>query len=183
MEQTKRDQHTRLQHAHYDLKAVSMYISLIKGDTFMKTIIVWSGGSKNAKTAKINAVMSGITLLLLISLHIITIVRAFLIHDFDAIFTAIILLFTVGWITALMLFSYLDSRSQVKTNKKIPLYLFPIDDFAKIGCIPENKFVLFSDKNGIVLAENKYRKESKDFAWSAKRFANFTNYNHIENTF
>lgn len=146
----------------------------------MTTIIVWSGGSKHAKTAKINAWMSGITFLILTLLHIITIVRAFLIHDVDTIFTAIILLFTLGWITALMLFSYLDSRSQVKTNKKIPLYLFPINDFVKIGCIPADKFVLFSDKNGIVLAEKKYSKESKNFAWSAKRFSDFTNYNHIE---
>ena len=79
-----------------------------------------------------------------------------------------------------MLFSYLDSRSQVKTNKKIPLYLFPIEDFAKIGCIPADKFVLFSDKNGIVLAEKEYYKESTNFAWSAKRFSDFTNYNNIE---
>lgn len=146
----------------------------------MTTIIVWSGSSKNAKTAKINAWMSGITFLILMLLHIVTIVRAFLIRDFDAIFTALILIFTIGWITTLMLFSYLDSRSQVKTNKKIPLYLFPIDDFAKIGCIPADKFVLFSDKNGIVLAEKEYCKESTNFAWSAKRFSDFTNYNNIE---
>lgn len=146
----------------------------------MQTIIVWSGGSKNAKTAKINTIMSGIAFLILICLHIITIVRAFLIHDFNEIFMAIFLLFIVDWITALMLFSYLDSRNQVKTNKKIPLYLFPIDDFAKIGCIPANKFVLFSDKNGIVLAEKKYYKESTNFAWSAKSFSDFTNCNSIE---
>lgn len=148
----------------------------------MTTIIVWSGGSKNAKIAKINAIMSCITFLILMLLHIITIVRAFSIHDVDAIFTAIILLFTLGWITALMLFSYLDSRNQVKTNKKIPLYLFPIDNFAKIGCIPADKFVLFSDKNGIVLAEKEYYKESTNFAWSAKSFSDFTNYNNIEKT-
>lgn len=89
----------------------------------MQTIIVWSGGSKNAKTAKINTIISGIAFLILICLHIITIVRAFLIHDFNEIFMAIFLLFIVGWITALMLFSYLDSRNQVKTNKKNPTVL------------------------------------------------------------
>lgn len=147
----------------------------------MTTMIVWSGGSEKAKTAKFGAIMYGLSFAILMTLHIMTITQAFITHDSDTITMATMLVFIVGWLTALMLFACIDSCKQVKANKKIPLYLFPINDFAKIGCIPDDKFILFSDKNGIVLAEKEYSRESKDFAFHAEQFTDFTHYNKRNN--
>ena len=147
----------------------------------MTTMTVWSGGSEKAKTAKIEAIMYGLTFLMLMTLHVITIAQAFLTHSADTIIMAIMLACILCWLTALMLFACIDAYHQIKDNKKIPLYLFPIDDFATIGCIPDDKFILFSDKNGIVLAKKEYSRENKNFAFHAERFTDFTDYNKRNN--
>lgn len=84
--------------------------------------------------------------------------------------------FLLGWLTVLMLFAARESFKDIKKNKLIPLYLYDIENFAKIGEIPEDKFILFSDENGVVLAEKQYKDESRTFSFGVKYFYEFEDY-------
>lgn len=75
-----------------------------------------------------------------------------------------------------MLFATKDSLKNIKNNKLISLYLYDIEDFSKLGGIPEGKFILFSNENGVVLAEKKYETESRAFSFGAKYFYQFEEY-------
>ena len=147
-----------------------------------KKMIVWSGGSEKAKTTKTNAIMYSITCVILCILHItfftcspyddktipVTLIDHLL---FGGFFSLIFVIFTFGSFIAAK-----DSFKNIKKNKLITLYLYDIEDFARIGEIPEDKFILFSDKNGVVLAEKEFEDESKTFSFEAKYYHEFEEY-------
>ena len=156
-----------------------------------KKMIIWSGGSENAKTTKINAIGYSICFILLCILHVIS----FICNPYDDktipvtlethIMFGMTLVCLLGWLTFLMLFAAINSFKDIKTNKLISLYLYRIKDFAKIGEIPEDKFILFSDNTGVVLADKKDRYESMTFSSGAKYFYEFEKYcdkNAVEKT-
>ena len=78
--------------------------------------------------------------------------------------------------SALMLFAAVDSFKNIKLNKMISLYLYDIAEFAKIGSIPNDKFVLFSDESGVILAEKENENESRSFSFGTKYFYEFEKY-------
>ena len=82
----------------------------------------------------------------------------------------------LGWLTILMLFEAKSSFKDIKENKLISLYLYDIDDFAKIGEIPKDKFILFSNENGVVLADKQHENESRTFSFGAKYYHEFEEY-------
>ena len=149
-----------------------------------KKMIVWSGGSKNARTTKTNAILEGICFIMLCILH----VTAFIcnlnddktIHATlgDHMFFGMFFIVLLGWLTVLMFFMTKSSFKDIKKNKLIPLYLYDIEDFARIGEIPEDKFILFSDKNGVVLADKEFEDESRTFSFGAKYYYEFKKYYH-----
>lgn len=147
-----------------------------------KKMRVWSGGSENAKTTKINAIGYGICFILLCSVHIISFTANM--NDNKTtpvtlrthIMTGMLFIGLLGWLTVLMFFAAKTSFKDIKTNKLISLYLYRIEDFARIGEIPEDKFILFSDNIGVVLADEKDRYESMIFCSGAKYFYEFEKY-------
>lgn len=145
-----------------------------------KKMIVWSGGSEKAKTAKMNAIMYSICFAMLCILHILTFIcdpndnkTATL---GDHILLGMMFVCLLGWLTALMLYAAINSFKNIKKNKLISLYLYDINTFAKIGGVPEDKFILFSDESGVVLADKEYEDESRSFAFGAKYFNQFKDY-------
>lgn len=154
-----------------------------------KKMTVWSCGNEKAKTAKINAIGHSICFLLLCVFHIIT----FLCNPYDDKTTPVTLgdhllfgimfLGLIGWLTALMFYAAKDSFEHIRKNKQISLYLYKIRDFAKIGEIPNDKFILFSDESGVVLADKQYEDESRYFTSGTKYFYEFEEYyeKHIAN--
>ena len=135
---------------------------------------VWSGGSENAKTTKINTILEGICFIMLCILHVTaficnlnddkTIPATLGDHMFFGMFFIVIL----GWLTVLMFFVTKNSFKDIKKNKLIPLYLYDIEDFAKIREIPEDKFILFSNEEGVVLADREFEDESRTFSFGVK---------------
>ena len=149
-----------------------------------KKMTVWSGGSENAKTAKTNAILEGICFIMLCILR----VTAFIcnpndnktIHATlgDHIFFGMFFIVFLGWLTVLMFFATKSSFKDIKKNKLIPLYLYDIEDFARIGEIPEDKFILFSNENGVVLADKEFKDESRTFSFGVKSYYEFEEYYH-----
>lgn len=149
-----------------------------------KKMTVWSGGSENAKTTKTNAILEGMCFIMLCILH----VTAFIynpnddktIHATlgDHMLFGMFFIVIVGWSTVLMFFAAKSSFKDIKKNKLIPLYLYDIEDFARIGEIPEDKFILFSDENGVVLADKEFEDESRTFSFEAKYYYEFKEYYH-----
>lgn len=147
-----------------------------------KKMTVWSGGSKKAKTTKTNTIMYSIMFVMLCILHItvfvcnpyddktipVTIIDHLL---FGGLLSLIFGIFTFGSFILAK-----DSFKDIKKNKLIPLYLYDIEDFAKIGEIPEDKFILFSDKRGVVLAEKEFEDESRIFSFGTKYYYEFEEY-------
>lgn len=94
------------------------------------------------------------------------------VFKFDLV-SGLIFSIITGWVPVIMILLAKKEYKMIALNKEIPLYLYKIEDFAKLGELPENKFVLFSDEHGIVLAENKYKIESKYCCGCAKYFGQF----------
>lgn len=61
----------------------------------------------------------------------------------------------------------------IKNNKQILLQLYPIDEFYKLQNIPDNKFIIFADENGVVLGSTEFIKEAKNFTYSIKSFSEY----------
>lgn len=149
-----------------------------------KKMTVWSGGNENAKTAKTNAILEGICFIMLCILH----VTAFIcnpndnktIHATlgDHISFGMFFIVFLGWLTVLMFFATKSSFKDIKKNKLIPLYLYDIEDFARIGEIPKDKFILFSNENGVVLADKEFEDESRTFSFGVKSYYEFEEYYH-----
>lgn len=147
-----------------------------------KEMIVWSSGDKNATTSKIDVFCCSIAFIMLCVLHILFFTTN--LHDDYNISMTLIEHFlyglfgigVLGWLTVLMLFGVRDSLQKIKMNKQISLFLYTIEEFATIGKIPEDKFVLFSDKNGVVLALKEYEKESRAFCFGVNDFYKFEEY-------
>ena len=145
-----------------------------------KMMKVWCCGNEKAKTAKTEVVLGCIGSTLLSILHIM-----FFVSDFGGDtplklwqhlglgigFSALMGIFTFG-----MFALTIESFKNIKLNKIIPFYMYEIKEFAKIGEIPEDKFVFFSDERGVVLALKEYEKESKICAKGAKYFHEFEDY-------
>lgn len=146
-----------------------------------KKMVVWSCGNETAKTEKINMIGYILCFILLCILHVIAFVcnpnddKSIHVTIREHLSYGIMLLCLVGWLTALMLFMIKDSFDNIKENKLISLYLYKIEDFVKIGEIPEDKIILFSDKRGVVLADKKHKNESEHFSFGAKSFGEFEN--------
>ena len=144
-----------------------------------KEIEVWSAGNKSATSAKLDMFTGGIALAMLFTLH----VAAFLVDPLkingtagrvaEHILSGMFFVITLGWITLLVFFLFIDAAYNIKNNKRITLSLYSIQEFTKLGKLPEDKFVLFSDEYGIVLADKKVKKESKYFGSGLKRFSDF----------
>lgn len=147
-----------------------------------KKMIVWSGGSEKAKLTKINTIGYSACFIMLCVLHI----GAFICNPNDNknipvtlgehVLYGMMFVFLLGWLTVLMLFAAKSSFKDIKKNKLISLYLYDIENFAKIGEIPKDKFILFSNENGVVLADKKYEDESRIFSFGAKYFHEFEDY-------
>ena len=145
---------------------------------------VWSGGNENAKTAKTNAILEGICFIMLCILH----VTAFICNPSDNktmhatlgdhISFGMFFIVSLGWLTVLMFFATKSSFKDIKKNKLIPLYLYDIEDFARIGEIPKDKFILFSNENGVVLADKEFEDESRIFSFGVKSYYEFEEYYH-----
>lgn len=145
-------------------------------------MIVWSGGSEKAKTTKINTVCYGVCFIMLCILHIVTFIcspnddKTIPVTLGEHALFGIMFVCLLGWLTVLMLFAAKSSFKDIKKNKLISLYLYDIEDFAKIGEIPKDKFILFLSENGVVLADKKYEDESRVFSFGAKYFYEFEDY-------
>lgn len=147
-----------------------------------KKMTVWSGGSENAKTTKTNTVLEGICFIVLCILH----VTAFICNPNDDktipatlgdhMFFGMFFVVLLGWMTVLMFFATKSSYKDIKKNKLISLYLYDIEDFARIGEIPEDKFILFSNENGVVLADREFEDESRTFSFGVKYYHQFKEY-------
>ena len=149
----------------------------------------YSCGSKNGRWAKINAIGYGIAFILFCSLHIMfftinlhedkTQPMIFSEHLLAGITFSMIL----GWLTFLLFEMLKDTFYALKENKEITLYLYSFPEFIKLQKIPSDKFILFSDMDGIVLADKKHKKESKYFTFGVKSFYEFLDYydKHKEN--
>lgn len=147
-----------------------------------KRMVVWSGGSHKAKTAKINAICSGIASILLCIIHILAFVYIPDAKDnttqtlFDHMIFGIACLFFLGWLTLSMVYMTKESIEAIRNNKLISLYLYNMESFARIVFIPHDKFILFADDCGVVLADRKYIDESKYFCFGVKYFYKFEDY-------
>lgn len=147
-----------------------------------KKMTVWSGGSENAKTTKTNTILEGICFIMLCVLHVTAFIcnpnddKTIPVTLGDHMFFGMFFVVLLGWLTVLMFFATKSSFKDIKKNKLIPLYLYEIKEFAKIGEIPEDKFILFSDERGIVLADKKYEDESETFSFGTKYFYEFEEY-------
>lgn len=143
---------------------------------------VWCCGNEKAKTTKINTIGYSACFIMLCVLHI----EAFICNPNDNknipvtlgehVLFGMMFVFLLGWLTVLMLFAAKSSFKDIKKNKLISLYLYDIENFAKIGEIPKDKFILFSNENGVVLADKKYEDESRIFSFGAKYFHEFEDY-------
>lgn len=150
-----------------------------------KEMIVWSEGKK-AKRAKLEIIFQLIAfiaiiiftaIILYIARNTIGIVNNAKFKDgimYYSFFLGLLGVICLSTATTLLEIKKLFKR--IKSNKMIPLYLFDINEFIKIGKIPEDKFILFSDKTGAVLAMKKYETESKNFCNSVRHFYEFKDY-------
>ena len=142
---------------------------------------VWSGGSETAKDAKINALLAFAGFVLGVFFHVFMFVCN--LNDdktpmslAEHIFVGLFFLTLVGWITLLMFYSFKEELKNIKGNKLVDLYLYKINDFSKLGGIPEDKFILFSNESGVVLADKKNEIESRAFSFGIKYFYQFEDY-------
>lgn len=135
----------------------------------MRCMNVWSAGSKTAKDQKIDIVLYSI----IIIIYCIGIIVCF---NFDCITEALFLLLIAIWFLPLMILNIKSAYNDIKENKLIPIFLFEISEFVKLGKIPDNMYVLYSDKCGVVLAMKEYENESKTFSSGVEYFYKFEDY-------
>lgn len=148
----------------------------------MRCMFVWSAGSETAKTQKINMVLYSIAFVLCCIIHVLSFTCNM--HDdknipmelWEHLLFGIFILTLLGWLTLLMLFSIKYSYNNIKENKLIPLYLLDMEQFVRLGEIPYDMFILFSNENGVVLAMKEYENESRCFSFGAKYFYEFVDY-------
>lgn len=144
-----------------------------------KKMMVWSCGNEKASVAKTDAILYGIAFTMFCVLHVL-----FFISDMGnpdmtiwehilcgLCFSCILGLFTYG-----LGYGVIDTLKHIKQNKLIPIYLYTVEEFIKLGDIPEDKFVLFSDETGTVLAEKEFEEESEYFCSGTKYFYVFEEY-------
>lgn len=141
-----------------------------------KKMMVWSTGSKSAMTEKIKIMLYSISFIMFFNLYIKTFIFNLDSISLEYIMFGIIDICLLGLVVALIIWRIKKLYRSIKNNKLICIYLYKIEEFAKIGKIPEDKFVLFSDKKGIVLAEKKFKEESIAFSHGNKNFNNFEKY-------
>ena len=147
-----------------------------------KKMIIWSAGNEKASIAKLEFILSVLASIICCGAHVLFFVANF--HDdksipmtiWDHICCGMLFSVFMSLITLCVICSTIDTFKNIKLNKLIPIYLYEIDEFVKLGNIPEDKFVLFSDERGIVLAENKYKKESKYCCNNIKYFHEIEDY-------
>ena len=144
-----------------------------------KKMTVWSGGNKNAKTAKQMVFVYSQVFIALFLFYMTTFIYS--INKYkngnQSLVPNILLLVTYtlifGFIEKIMFTGVKDSLKDIKNNKLITLYLYTIDNFVRIGEIPEDKFILFLDERGVVLAEKRYEDESRSFSFGVNDFDDF----------
>lgn len=147
-----------------------------------KKMIVWSAGDEKAKSSKFETIGFSTCAIMFIFLIVLFFTTNFnedisvKMELIDHIITGVCFTVLTWWIPLGLIIMAKDSHIMTKENKQIPLYLYDIEDFIKIGNIPEGQFVLFSNEKGAVLALEKYEIESRYFARGAKYFHEFTEY-------
>lgn len=147
-----------------------------------KVMKVWCCGNEKAKTAKTEAVLGCIGCVIASVAHIMFFVCN--LHDdksipmklWEHLASGIGFGVIMGLITFCLFAKTIDAFKSIKLNKIIPFYMYEIKEFAKMGEIPEDKFVFFSDERGVVLALKEYEKESKIAAEGVKYFHEFEDY-------
>ena len=147
-----------------------------------RKMIVWSGGNEKAMVTKWNAFLYFICFIMLCIIHIAT----FICNPYDDrtkevtignhILFGLMVVGMFGWLTVLFLYAAIDSYKEIKKNKLISLYLYDMNNFIKIGKIPDDKFILFSSEYGTVLADKEHEDESRNFSSGARHFSEFEDY-------
>lgn len=147
-----------------------------------KRMTVWSGGNKEAKDAKKYTFIYSLIFIGLFILHIAAFAYPTYNNtngDSDIIEPLIvggIILVTLGWITLFAFLGVIESLIEIKLNKLITLYLYDMENFIKMGEIPENMCIVFLKKEGVVLGEKANKYESLGFTYKADHFSDFIDY-------
>ena len=144
----------------------------------MKEVTIWSGGNEKATTNKIYTVAYFICAVLFLVVNVMMFFVGYESSESSKSILSSILcgfvFFGITWWIPLGLFLLSkDEYLMIGLNKQVHLYLYTLEEFVKLGEIPQDKFVLFSDKSGVVLAETKYEKETKNCCNGVKYFHQF----------
>jgi hypothetical protein len=139
-----------------------------------KEMKVWSAG-ENAKTKKIELIMGSIIFVGWIVLCILfftqnmnddkTVVMKLWEHILCGIcmsgLTSIVGF--VGYATITL------SIDAIKRNKEITIQLYEFNEFMKLGGVPDNKVVVYSDTCGFVICDKENEREYHDWQGSSKK--------------
>ena len=144
-----------------------------------KELKTYSCESKDGREVKINAIGYGVVLILFCALQI----MFFTVEDktqpitfSEHLLVGITFSMILGWPTFCLFETLKDTFYALKENKEITLYLYSFPEFIKLEKIPSDKFILFSDTDGIVLADKNHKKESKYFTLRFRSFYEFLDY-------
>lgn len=120
-----------------------------------ETITVYSGGNKKSNNAKCNIFMAACCLILFCIIIVIT-------YFMQGLLTIIMLPVVIPLII-LMIFIIKFYKKAVQDNKLISFYMFDVNEFIKLKSIPGDKTIFLSDRDGAVLIDKQYEKETKDY--------------------
>lgn len=141
-----------------------------------KKMLVWSNGNKSVATEKTKILLYSISFIMFCVLYTKTFIFNSDSVSLEYIMFGIIGVCLLGISATLTVLEIKKSYKNIKNNKLICIDMYKIEDFAKIGKFPEDKFILFSDEKGIVLAEKKFKEESIVFSHGIKHFSDFEKY-------
>lgn len=133
-----------------------------------KEMTVWSAG-ENGKTKKIEFIMGCVVFIGWIILCIL-----FFTQNMNDDKTAIMKLWEhilcgicMSGLTSIIGFvgyaSITLSIGAIKRNKEITIQLYEFEEFIKLGGVPDDKIVVFSDTTGFVLCDKGYEQEYNDW--------------------
>lgn len=144
---------------------------------------IWSAGDRTGKQEKIKIIFLAVCIVLDFAAITAPCITANLIVSEDppmsvleSLFLSLFLFVVLGWVIPVLMFGINYSIKNIKNNKLIPLYIYTIDEFAAIGRVPDNKFVVFSDAQGVVLGLKKYEDETKNACEWIKYFREFESF-------
>lgn len=129
---------------------------------------IYSCGDSRSNNMKINILLYSIVFALSCSSIILGFRENFLI--------GLLLITTIGWLPFLMVGAIKYSLNRMKKNTIISLYFYDVDSFSKCDGIPNDKFILFGNNYGIVLADRRNEKESRSFIHNFESFYDILQY-------